>query len=108
MPMFHLPRRATRPLQILVADLLPQILVPLTAGSLGLLILLTAGLVCERVARNRRERAAWLRRQDYAGVLAGLDAAAIAGLGDSAARSFAARGDLVDAVALGGWSTGPV
>jgi HEAT repeat protein len=108
MPMFRLPRPATRPPHILVADLLPQILVPLTAGSLGLLILLTAGLVCERVARNRRERAAWLRRQDYAAVLAGLDAAEIAGLGDAAARSFAARGDLIDAVALAGWSTGPV
>jgi HEAT repeat protein len=108
MPMFRLPRRATRPLHILVADILPQILVPLTAGSLGLLILLTAGLVCERVARNRRERAAWLRRQGYATVLAGLDAGEIARLGDATACSFAARGDLVDAVSLAGWSSGPV
>jgi HEAT repeat protein len=91
-----------------VGDLLPQILLPLTAGSLGLLILLTAALVCERVARNRRERAAWLQRRAYAEVLRGRDAAAIARLGDDAARSFAARGDLVDAVSVGGWSTGPV
>lgn len=85
-----------------------QILLPLTAASLGLLGLLTCGLVCERVARNRRERQARQRRTTYAEVLSHGCAAEIDALVRGAVRSVAARGDLVDALALTGWSTGPV
>jgi HEAT repeat protein len=108
MPMHGLRRPPTRTIDSIVSHLLPQILIPLTAGSLGLLILLTAGLVCERVARNRRERAAWLRRQAFAAVLASKDPAEIQRLGDAAASSYSARGDLVDAVQLAGWTSGTV
>lgn len=88
--------------------MLSQILLPLTAASLALLAVLTCGLVCERVARNRRERQARLRRAHAAEVLARAEPGEIAELVTSSARSLSARGDLVDALALGGWSTGPV
>jgi HEAT repeat protein len=85
---------------------LTQILLPLTIASLGLLALLTAGLVLERVARNRRERRAWTRRTSYAEVLASGRSSELQRLAASAARSVSARGDLVDALALTGWTTG--
>jgi HEAT repeat protein len=87
---------------------LTQILLPLTAASLGLLALLTGGLVLERVARNRREQLAWARRKSYAAVLATGHWSEVQGLAMSAARSVSARGDLVDALALTGWTTGQV
>ena len=88
--------------------LLTQILLPLTIASLGLLALLTCGLVLERVARNRREQRAWSRRRSYAEVLAHGHGSEVQRLALSAARSVTARGDLVDALALTGWTTGPV
>jgi HEAT repeat protein len=87
---------------------LTQILLPLTIASLGLLALLTAGLVLERVARNRREQRAWTRRRSYAEVLATGRPGEVQRLAVSAACSASARGDLVDALALTGWTTGPV
>jgi HEAT repeat protein len=87
---------------------LTQILLPLTIASLGLLALLTGGLVLERVARNRREQQAWTRRKSYAEVLAHGHWSEAQQLALSAARSVTARGDLVDALALTGWTTGPV
>jgi hypothetical protein len=87
--------------------LFTQILLPLTAASRGLLGLLTCGLVCERVARNRRERRTRQRRTIYAEVLSRGSAGELEQLVRGAARSVAARGDLVDALALTGWSTGP-
>ncbi len=88
--------------------MLTQILLPLTFASLGLLALLTCGLVLERVARNRRERLAWTRRKQYAEVLANGHWSEVQQLAVAASRSIAARGDLVDALALSGWTTGPV
>ena len=87
---------------------LTQILLPLTGASLGLLLILTCALVVERVARNRREQRAWERRRSYAEVLAHGHWSDVQRLASAAARSFAARGDLVDALALTGWTTGPV
>jgi hypothetical protein len=87
---------------------LTQILLPLTAARLGLLALLTAGLVGERVARNRREHQARRRRRGFAEVLERRDAGELWGLADVATRSVSARGDLVDALAMTGWTTGPV
>ncbi len=88
--------------------MLTQILLPLTIASLGLLALLTGGLVLERVARNRREQRAWVRRRSYAEVLAHARGNEVRQLAASAAGSASARGDLVDALALTGWTTGPV
>ena len=88
--------------------MLTQILLPLTVASLGLLTLLTGALVLERVARNRREQLAWARRKSYAEVLAHGHPSEVQRLAVSAARSASARGDLVDALALTGWTTGPM
>ena len=87
---------------------LTQILLPLTVASLGLLALLTGALVLERVARNRREQLARVRRASYAEVLARGDGGELQRLAVSAAGSVSARGDLVDALALTGWTTGPL
>jgi HEAT repeat protein len=82
--------------------------VPLTVASLGLLILLTAALVAERVARNHRERRAWAQRMAYREIIADAIPDEIQQIATYASRTFAARGDLVDALAQTGWSTGPV
>jgi HEAT repeat protein len=86
-----------------VSDLLPRILLPLTAGSFGLLMLLTAALIAERVQRNRREQAARTRRMAYAEMIATNDAGTLAQLASLVARSYVARGDLVDALAMAKW-----
>jgi HEAT repeat protein len=91
-----------------VSDFLSQILLPLTLASSGLLILLTAALCAERCARNRRERLAGGRRRSYAELLAARQPREIGQLASRAACSYAARCDLVDALALTRWSTGPV
>lgn len=91
-----------------MSDFLTQILVPITLASSGLLVLLTTALCAERIARNRRERLAWERRTSYGEILAEHDRREIGQLADRAARSFPARCDLVDALALTRWSTGPV
>jgi HEAT repeat protein len=86
-----------------MSDLLPQILLPLTAGSFGLLMLLTAALVAERVLRNRRELAARTRRMAYAEMIATNDVETLAQLASLVSQSYVARGDLVDALAMAKW-----
>ena len=91
-----------------MSDLISQILLPLTLASFGLLALLTLALVFERLARNHRERQAGERRRGYEYVLENGRDRRMRQLGKGAARHFPARCDLVDALVLSGWKTGPV
>jgi HEAT repeat protein len=91
-----------------MSDFLTQILVPLTLASSVLLVLLTTALCAERIARNRRERLAREGRKSCGEILATHNPFEMEQLANRAARAFPSRCNLVDALVLTRWSTGPV